>query len=469
MMRFTGRTRWAAAATIAGAMLTVAACSNWKDELLAPQNPGLIDPSAVGNPAAAMALKVGAIGRIGFVFTCGGNNECLWEEAGSLADEYHNSDFQNTRQDIDQRSISDDNGTVPWTTVTQNRGFVRDAIATVKQFLPDSTADLAEMYMGLGFLEMSLGENYCNGIPLGHTISGDITYGSPLTNAQVLDSAATHLDSALSINTGTGANATLVRQASLVLKARILVDQGKYAAAAALVPASAVPSTYQYQFATSTAKTGAANDNGIWFINNSTARLSVSDSSEIVNGAPAVTKNALPFASANDPRIVVKSGKAVSPQVGAEDTSTPMFVQLNWGRDTPIAMASGIDARLIEAEAKLNASDIPGVMTILNALRATPPSIGSVTPAAMPALAAPASQDAAVSLFFREKAFWTFGRGQRLNDLRRLMRQYKRTEDQVFPTGSYFKGGTYGHSIQLPVPNSERANPLFTGCTDRNA
>ena len=32
-------------------------------------------------------------------------------------------------------------------------------------------------------------------------------------------------------------------------------------------------------------------------------------------------------------------------------------------------MVSGIDARLIEAEAKLNANDIAGMMTILNALR----------------------------------------------------------------------------------------------------
>ena len=117
-----------------------------------------------------------------------------------------------------------------------------------------------------------------------------------------------------------------------------------------------------------------------------------------------------------------------------------MFVQLIYGRDDPIAMVSGIDARLIEAEAKLNANDITGMMTILNALRATPPAIGNYQPAKMAALAAPTTQDAATSLFFREKAFWTFGRGQRLNDLRRLMRQYKRTEDQVFPIGALLQG-----------------------------
>ena len=44
-------------------------------------------------------------------------------------------------------------------------------------------------------------------------------------------------------------------------------------------------------------------------------------------------------------------------------------------------MVSGIDARLIEAEAKLNANDIAGMMTILNALRAAPPKIGNYQPA----------------------------------------------------------------------------------------
>jgi hypothetical protein len=232
------------------------------------------------------------------------------------------------------------------------------------------------------------------------------------------------------------------------------------------VSSSAVPSDYQYLFATSAANTN--DDLGIWVINTETARLTVSDSFEVVNGKETVTQNALPFASANDPRIPVKSGQDVSPKVGPEDGQTDMFVQLLYGRDDPIPMASGIDARLIEAEAKLNASDIGGMTAILNDLRTSPPPIGVYQPDALPALPVPASKDAATTLFFREKAFWTFGRGQRLNDLRRQMRQYGRTEDQVFPTGPYFKGGTYGHSIQLPVPNSERTNPNFTGCTDRN-
>jgi hypothetical protein len=85
----------------------------------------------------------------------------------------------------------------------------------------------------------------------------------------------------------------------------------------------------------------------------------------------------------------------------------------------------------------------------------------------MPALTAPPTQDAATSLFFREKAFWTFGRGQRLGDLRRLMRQYNRPQDQVFPTGAFFKGGSYGTDVNLPIPQAELNNPNSKGCTDR--
>jgi hypothetical protein len=154
----------------------------------------------------------------------------------------------------------------------------------------------------------------------------------------------------------------------------------------------------------------------------------------------------------------------------AEDGTTPLYVQRIWiGRDDPIPLVSGIDSRLIEAEARLNASDIPGMMTILNALRATPPRIGNFQPVAMAALPAPASQAQAVTLFFREKGFWTFGRGQRLGDLRRLIRQYSRTEDVVFPKGNYFKGGTYGNDVNFPVPDIELPNPQFQGCIDRNA
>ena len=72
-------------------------------------------------------------------------------------------------------------------------------------------------------------------------------------------------------------------------------------------------------------------------------------------------------------------------------------------------------------------------------------------------------------LFFREKALWDFGRGQRLSDLRRLIRIYGRTPDTTFPVGQHYRGGSYGPDVNLPVPKDEENNPNFKGCIDRNA
>ncbi|HET7564585.1 MAG TPA: hypothetical protein VFJ96_06300 [Gemmatimonadaceae bacterium] len=107
--------------------------------------------------------------------------------------------------------------------------------------------------------------------------------------------------------------------------------------------------------------------------------------------------------------------------------------------------------------------------SILNNLRANPPALGTFQPAAMPPLATPASDTAAVSLFFREKAFWQFARGERLNDLRRLVRQYGRDQADVFPSGPYPKGGAYGDAVNIPIPDREQNNPKFDECLNRNA
>jgi hypothetical protein len=464
------RARWAAAGTAAVVGLLVPGCSNFKDQLLEPQNPGLIDESAVGSAAAAAALKVGAIGRLKVLYT---TSETLWQEGGHLADEYANADFQNSRNDVDQRTMSPDNTLSNYNAITGARGYIRNAITAEVQYEPTKTADIAELYVGLAFIENNMAEDFCNGIPLGFNKSGDVGgYAGPefkpLTNAEVYDVALTHVDSALTyLGSASDAASTFIRQAALITKARILVNKGQYAAAAALVPTSAVPTTYQYLFTTSSASNN--DDNGIWTLNNSVSRVTVSDSAFDYQGKHYSTKNALPFASANDPRVPIVPGSAL--KIVAEDGLTPLWVQQIWkSRDDAVAMVAGIDARMIEAEAKLNANDIAGMMTILNAARATPPRLGGVLqPTAMAPLATPATKVAAIDLFFREKAFWTFSRGQRLGDLRRLVRQYKRDQANVFPSGSHYKGGTYGSDVAFPVPDGERVNPQFTGCLDRNA
>ncbi|HEX6133041.1 MAG TPA: hypothetical protein VFZ24_03595, partial [Longimicrobiales bacterium] len=73
----------------------------------------------------------------------------------------------------------------------------------------------------------------------------------------------------------------------------------------------------------------------------------------------------------------------------------------------------------------------------------------------------PGSPAARVDLLFQERAFWLFLTGHRLGDLRRLVRQYGRATDEVFPTGAWHKGGVYGSDVAFPIPFNEAQNSQF--------
>jgi hypothetical protein len=178
--------------------------------------------------------------------------------------------------------------------------------------------------------------------------------------------------------------------------------------------------------------------------------------------------NAIPFAEMNDPRVSV-TNKGLT----AEDGHSVLWLVNNWGRDDAIPAISGIDARLIEAEAQLNAGSISGVMTILNALRTSPQVIGVFKVPAMAALPTPADLPTTTAVFFREKALWQYGRGYRMDDLRRQVRQYGFDQSLVFPTGNFTRNGTpsgqFGTQVAFPVPDYEKTNPNFHGCIDTKA
>jgi hypothetical protein len=54
--------------------------------------------------------------------------------------------------------------------------------------------------------------------------------------------------------------------------------------------------------------------------------------------------------------------------------------------------------------------------------------------------------------------------------MRRLIRQYNRTQETVFPTGTYpTGGGTYGTDVNFPLGPDEIGNPNFKSCIDLKA
>jgi hypothetical protein len=126
-------------------------------------------------------------------------------------------------------------------------------------------------------------------------------------------------------------------------------------------------------------------------------------------------------------------------------------------------VADGVEARLIEAEAALKGGSAANALTILNALRSNSAllTLRGYPANSLPPLALAATPAAQVDQLFKERAYWLFLTAHRLGDLRRLVRQYGRDPESVFPTGLYFKGGTYGTDVNSPIPQAEQNNPNF--------
>ena len=133
-------------------------------------------------------------------------------------------------------------------------------------------------------------------------------------------------------------------------------------------------------------------------------------------------------------------------------------------RASAVTVADGVEARLIEAEAALNAGDPVGALNILNALRSNASllSLRGYAANSLPPLTLQLTTAGQVDQLFHERAYWMYLTSHRLGDLRRLIRQYNRSVNTVFPNGLYFKGGTYGTDVNVPVPQQEQNNPNYT-------
>ena len=448
--------RRAAAAAMLVAL--VSGCMS-SDRILSVEDPDIINPADVQSPAGANAVRIGALARLN---TSTSGDESLFLLGGMLADEWINGDSFIDRQQIDQRVIVTSNSFLTTASRAINRARLSALQATqlLKQY--SSTApgwQAAEMYFVEAFTENLMGEDYCNGLVLSSVVNGVEQYGSPITDQAAFAQALAHVDSGLALATGSTTDDVRVRNALAVLRGRILLNIGPSRYAEAATSVAAVPTSFKYQELHAL----TATTNAIWSLNNNNRRYSVS-ANEGTNG--------LNYATANDPRIpVCQGGDAVCKangvtQASRDDLGKPFTVQLLWPTAaSSVTIVSGIEARLIEAEAAQAAGNPAAAIAALNAARATVTGLAPLTD--------PGSDAARVDLIFRERAFWMFSTGHRLGDMRRLIRQYGRSADTVFPIGPWHKGGNYGSDVNIPIPQAELNNPNLPSsgqtCLDRNA
>jgi len=412
-------------------MLAAAACTRFTDV----SAPDAVQLPSLNNASGAEALRVGSVS--GFALVYAGAEQGQITTSGAIADE-----FTNTATPVislagaDLRTLPEPGTSYPYLAVQRSRLDARRAITALQTYAPDRRAKIGEQFALAGYTEIFLGENMCPGIPLGEMVDGNPIYGTPLSTDELFDRAIADFDSALAYST----DSVRVMNFARIGRGRALLDRGRFSdAGGAMV---AVPTAYLYQLQYS-----AAQPNGVYNIVSVSKWITVSNREGI---------NGLDFRSANDPRVpttFVSKGL---------DGVTDVYAFARYSStSSPIVLASGIEARLIEAEVMLKGGDANGALQTLNALRATIPGLAP--------LAMQSTDAARLDQLFRERGFWLFATGHRLGDLRRLVRQYGRATESVFPTGPYKDGRTYGTDVSFPADIAQQDNPGYKGCTSRGA
>ena len=436
----------------AALVLPLASCESPTDAIQVT-DPDIINPGDVQSPAGADAVRIGALARLNQA-TSGGtaNDEGMFLLSGLFADEWNNGDTFIDRQQVDQRA----NVVPSFNTFLTNanrslhraRLAAEQAVGLLKTYKAGGPAwQVAEMYFVQAYVVNFLAEQLCNGLVISTVVDGIEQYGQPMTTQAAFEQALSLANDGLALVTGSTTDDVKIRSALAVTKGRILTNLGRYTEAATAVAGVATSFKYQNLHSQTT------RDNQIWAYNNSARRYSLSNNEGI---------NGLNFATAADPRVPAclagATGCPVTTARRDDNTSVPLYVQLIWpARDAAVTISSGVEARLIEAEALVKTNPA-GALAILNALRA-PTGTGSGGVAGLAALTDPGTEATRVDQLFRERAFWMFSTGHRTGDLRRLIRQYGRAANTVFPTGAWHKPGSYGADVTLPLPEAERNNP----------
>src|SRR5688500_17841629 len=350
-------------------------------DLLEVEDPDVATPGSLTGEDALPVLLAGAFGDFQLAYSGdnAGVTEGMVNLGGLLADEFEIAESFPTRVPIDRRDIDNVNTTLntAYSYVHRARAAAELSARRHQEFAPNTPGHALSLAIA-AYSYILLGENFCSGVPVSTlTDAGGTEFGPPLSTQELFTEAIERFDAAIA-----AAEADSPEQyQAMVGKARALLNLDRPADAAAV--AADVPDDFVFhvQHSDNTAR----QENGVFAYVNIQGRWTVADN----EGGEG-----LPFRSAADPRVTFE----LDPDDGVGfDGVTPMFHQLKYPeREIDVVLASGTEARLIEAEAQLRAGNATAWLGILNALR---------TPG-LPALTDPGTPAARVDLMFRERAFW---------------------------------------------------------------
>ena len=340
--------------------------------LLDVSNPDIVPPENLNDPLALPAIRAGAIGDFTLAYSGSGASgsqgtvEGQVMISGLLGDEWINTETFPDRVQADARQV--DPASATFSTVFRNLARARLATENAAarfRLLADTTTDtgLSELLSLAGFTYLFFAENYCSGVPFSNpNPDGTVRYGEPLTTPQILDTAIERFNEALVAARALPAASQPNRIALASLgKARALLDAGDSATADTVAATANVPTTFQYavQHDLNTPR----QQNGVYSSIRKFKRYGVADAEGGIG---------IPWLTVVDPRTPAFRAPATN---RGFDNATPQFDQLRYvDEKASVTVATGLEARLINAEAALRRGDMLTFMTQLNGVRASPPS-----------------------------------------------------------------------------------------------
>lgn len=342
--RVSPRVRVGAVTVMLGSALT--ACQDLTGS--PPLAAGEEDPTIYNTPDGARRLALSAINSLHNAMPS------VIRESATLTDEIavvgHSSS-------IDHRSPNDRDVGASYAWLQNARNNAQFARAVMRRYAPGDTAIIVHLYMIEGYADVLLAELFCSGIPLSTIdFQRDFTYRAGSTTSEVDQTAIALFDSATAMFSDTSsAFKTLGR----IGKARALLQLGSFTDASQVV--AGVQTDWRYE---------------------ATVRNSLSAQREGIFGSGMSLANrdggtGLPFVRALDPRAWPESTTVYqSPTVHflvffPIQDSSEVFGISPYNTIT-LLLASGVEARLLEAETELRTNPNSGEwLSTLNALRTT--------------------------------------------------------------------------------------------------
>lgn len=403
--------------------LATAACNSFFDV----ERPGVVDGETIDPVIAASEFANSAYQNMMVAY--GG----VIIHGAWLTNESRVGDTFPTRNQFGRRSISARNSTLEdevWFPLGRAMATSQEALENMEALADkDKNLNVARAALASGFTLQFMAETMCTGV-----IDPD---GPEAGTQEILARAIERFIRARDVATAAGSSGTAMANAAKVGLGRAYLQAGKKAEAAAAV--AGVPDNFVYnaQYVDDPANRNRLGNRPFFYV---TSRVS------LVTGPEWRA-----MADAGDPRItyeVVKTSTGATAK--AQDGELDMYKQTKFPKwDSPIRLASGLEARYIEAEA----GDDAAKLKLINERR---------TAGKQAAFASADSKAIMMELMEqRGRDFWL--EGKRLGDWRRQ----DATED--FPhilksTGEYYKpaSGSMGTATCIPLTEFEKdANSSF--------